>query len=517
MQSPFVRIRDVVRPEALEGMPADYAKSGVALLPGVHEVNQDMVIDEPVMFWGGILQPQAGVDVALNGPVQAPSRQIFDLSVGGIISGTPQVETASVTWWGADPSGQSFSADAINAAIAFCLGGYKPMLTHPAGHYLCDKRIIKTQSFYVPIISGTGGGTDGSPGGTSWDFSQADIGADANGEPDACVVIRGGSGQTSHGGIKDIEIVGNGRCTGLAVSDQCGIYVQNMIVRNVVDGFLFHNETGFTEWNKLIGCQVHRPSRYAINFRRSKGGDSFHGIELLDCWTNLSTTSPGAVHVGANGKWYNGTARLRVFFAGGLTNWQDAFITEGGSYDVDLEGYIKMEGGNGWARGATGPRWVNFAGPVLGNTGFTWGGLRQIRHLMNCGPEGGNAIVAFSEYFSHGPRAVTMNANGEFDCGLRIAGAQDLELLVACSHYEYRISGIARQQGYGGEGNFQPTSVWALNNGRGFGEPIFRVGADHMLYLRNDKYPPGEVKFYVWGTQRSLLVQSAGRFATMNL
>lgn len=517
--SPFVRIRDIVTPEALQGMPADYAKSGVALLPGIHQIEQDLIVEEPVMFWGGILQPQSGIEVALNGPVQAASVQIFDLSAGGVIGGTPQVEEASVTWWGADPSGENFSSDAINQAIAFALGGYKPKLTHPAGRYLMDKRIYKQQSFYCPIIEGTGGGTDGDIGGTCWDFSLADIGADASGEPLPCVVIKGGSGRTSHGGIRGIEIQGNYECTGISVADQCGIFVSNMIIRNVVDGILQHNETGFTEWNKFIGCQIHKPSRYPFNFKRTNGDNSFHGAEILDCWTNLSPSTPAAIHVGEGCKWYNGTTRLRVFFSGGLTNYQDVFHVEQG-YDVDTEGYIKTESGGGWGRGANpAGRMVNLAGPVLALTGFTWGNLRPIKYSVSVGPEGGAAngvTVLWMEDQSYGPRYITVDANGDWPIGLRAQGSLDLDIIVSASNYEYRMSGIAHQQGYGGDGKFIPTGVWALNNSRGFGEPVLRVDSKHQIILRNAKYPPGEVKFYVWYRQRSLSVQTNLRFATMN-
>lgn len=474
------------------------------------------------MFWGGILQPQSGIDVALNGPVQAQSRRIFDLSAGGVISGTPQVETASVTWWGADPSGNEYSADAINAAIAFCAGLYKPMLTHPAGRYMCDKRIYKSQSFYMPIIAGTGGGNDKEPGGTSWDFSECkDIGADPDtGEPQPCVVIKGGSGRTSHGGIKDIEIVGNYASTGISVADQCGIFVNNMIVRNCVDGILQHNETGFTEWNKFVGCQVDKPSRYSFNFRRTNGENSFHGAEIIDCWTNLSASSPCAVHVGDGCKWYNGTSRIRVFFSGGLTNYQDVFDVHPNAYDVDTEGYIKTEAGGGWARGANpAGRFVNMAGPVLALTGFTWGNLRPVKYSVSVGPEGGLAngvTVLWLENQSYGPRFITVDENGDWYIGTNAAGSLDMDIIVSASNYEYRLSGIAHQQGYGGDGKFIPTGVWALNNSRGFGEPVLRVDSKHRIILRNAKYPPGEVKFYCWWRQRSLSVQTNQRFATMN-
>jgi len=499
------RMRDLV--------PQQYASEqrGIALLGGVYDITQDLHIEEPIWFLGGILRPLAGVVVTIDGPMYAPVTQIFDLSEGGWIDGRPNIASVNPVWWGADPNGVNDSSAAINDAIEFCNGSFAPFVEMVAGHYRCLAQILKGQSFHMPIIRGTGGGNNVEPGGVVWDFSESDIN-------DACVKIKGGSGRSAHGGIADITIVGNGKCKGLQFADQCGSYANNIMLENCLDGIEFFNEHGFTEWNKLINCQVDNPGRYSFLCRRGSGTESFHGAEIIDCWTNLSASSPGAIWIGAGCKWYNGTTRARIFYANGLQAPQDAFVLDPAAYPVDTEGYLKCEGGGGFARGASGGL-VNLMGPVLSLNGFDWGTLKQKRYSIALGPESGHAngqIASPLDYHSFGPRYITVNQNGEWSTGIYLDGAYLLKITVSAANYEFRHTAVAEAQGYGGEGLYQDLIRWPINDSRGFGAPTFRVDPGGTLLLKNAKYPPGEVTFSVWYEQLSLNRQIYQRFATMS-
>lgn len=492
------------------------------IVNGRTEVHQDITINEPLWLFGEIVP--VNCDVRINGPIIAGSGKIFDLSQGGIISGNPEVERVLVNWWGADRNGQEDSSPAINAAIAFCSGDYKPRVEHVPGRYNCKSQILKAQSFHCPEIHGIGGGSNhqAEPGGVVWDFGQSALGAD-----DTCVKIRGGSGNHCHGGIRDVQIFSNGAATGLQIADQCGAYAQNITVLNSRVGIEFFNETGFTEWNKLVGCQVHNASLHAYRFRRNEGAtESFHGAEILDCWSNLAASSPAGVFIDDGCRWYNGTCRMRIFFASGLSapQYGIASAPSSGKYPampMDTDGYLKMESGGGWGVGADWNRVYNFCGPVLALTGVRFGGLNPKFFSMTLGPEAGPAngvgSCGMAQPNSFGPRYITVDANGLWATGLRASsGNFSCEIIVTGSNYEYRISGIAKGQGYGGAGHWQTVDEWALNNARGFGPPVFTVDKNGYLYLTNAKYPPGEVKFYIWYQQTSMSQQVYQRFATMN-
>lgn len=501
---------------SLSSIPGMQGSSGV-MVNGVVEVSQNVTINEPLWVFG-VIKPLAGVTVTINGPMVTGSGQIFDLSAGGMIAGTPEIERVLPSWWGADPNGVEDSSPAINQAIAFCNNDYKPRVEFLAGNYKCMSPIIKHQSFHCPIISGVGGGSSSTAdgAGTVFDFSGAVL---AENQP--CVMIKGGSGRHTHGGIRDIQIIGNGTSTGLQFNDQCGAYAQNLTLTNHGIGIEFYNEYGFAEWNKAIGCQVHNPLTYAYRFRRGAGGtNSFHGCEILDCWANIPPSCKAAVRVESGCNWYNGTARIRVFFTtNGLTDFQDVISVDAGAYDVNLDGYIKTEGGQGWGRMASG-RPVNFAGPVLAAGGVTWGSLNPVHYALGIGPEGlgANGVIAmWRQPVSYGPQAITVDpVTGEWDTGMSCAGSYDCEIIVAGRYYEYRISGIAKGNGYGQAGAWFPTATWAMNNQTGWGPPVITINKNHKMIITNLKYPPGEAKFTIWHQQRSLSAQTYLRFATMN-
>lgn len=513
-------------PRLKDLIPAQYqngAQHGLVLTGGYWDIDRDITITEPLWFMGGILRPLAGVTIKLNCPIYAQCDQIFDLSQGGQIVGNPEVQSMNPVWWGADPDHIENSSPAINAAIAFCSGTFKPTLQFIAGNYLCMDRIIKQQNFYMPEIRGIGGGNMGEPSGVQLDFSQSTtIGLDANGEPQPCVYIKGGSGTLVTGSIDRLTILANGNQLPMQIADQGGVLVSNCQFHGGMDSFQFFNEApnGFTEWNKLVNCVFMQPRRNAVRFKaNSQATDSFHGAEILDCWAQITNGAPAAIAVGKHCLWYNGTMRIRVFFANNPADYQDVLYVDPEARDPQIDGYIKTEAGGGKGRLGSG-REIDFPGEVLALTGITWGSVKPVHYSMYMGPEGGasnGAVIKWYKPFSYGPRPITVDANNEWNTGLYLPGSFDCEMILRAPYYEYQISGIARGQHYGGPGIFNKTAAWALTNQAGYGEPSFRVNNQNVLILYAPSYAaiPGRVMFSMFAAQRSLGF-FYGKFHTMN-
>lgn len=481
------------------------------LATGVVEVHDDIVVEDPLWLMG-MLVPDKDVEVRINGPLMCGVHQAFDLSKGGIITGRPEIAEVNPCWWGANPNGVGNSSPAINQAIEFCNGTYKPAIQFVAGNYLCLDHIEKRHTFYMPQIRGIGGGNQGEPGGVTLDFRQA--------EGENCVYIKGGSGTLVNGGLSNLTILANANQVPLRIADQGGCVIANCQFQGGIDSVRFHNESpnGFTEWNKLVNCNFFQPARNAVRFvANDQATDSFHGAEILDCWAQLNNGAPAAVYVGRRCYWYNGTMQIRVFFHGNPPDYQDVLCVDPSARDPQIDGYIKTESGAGRGRLASGKN-VDFPGNVLALTGVTWGTMRPKHYMMTMGPEGGatnGATLSWAKEFSYGPRAVTVDASGEWSTGLYLPGEFDCEILVRASNYEYHISGIARPHHMGGNGIFNKTSSWNLIDSTGWGEPSLLVKSNNTLYLKNAKYPAGAVNFYIWYKQRSLNHAMNGKFCTM--
>lgn len=502
-------------PRLKDLVPQQYAadQRGLVLLGGYWDIDRDIVVDEPLWFMGGILRPLDGVTIKINGPMYAPVTQIFDLSQGGTIVGNPEIEAVNPVWWGADPDHIENSSPAINAAIQFCNGTFKPAVQFVAGNYLCNDRILKGQSFYMPDVRGVGGGNTGEPSGVQLDFTQsASITFDANGEPMPCVLIKGGCGTLVTGGLDRLSIQAKAGQVPLVLNNQGGVLVSNCVFHDGTDSVQEFNQgvNGFTEWCKLVNCTFDNPARNGVRFRSTPDAtDSFHGAEILDCWAQLSSSgAPAAVEVTKNCFWYNGTMRIRVFFSNNPPDYQDVLKVDPACRDPEIDGYIKTEAGYGKGRLASGKN-VDFPGTVITLSGVTWGTMRPKHWMSTIGPEGGasnGATMSWGKEFSYGPRSITVDANGAWNTGLYLPGEFDCEIVVRASNYEYHISGIARPHHMGGYGVFSKASSWKLIDSTGWGEPSFVVGTDNVLYLNNPKYGavPDQVKFYIWHRQRSV-------------
>ena len=492
------------------------------LATGVVEIHEDTVIEDPLWLMG-MLVPDKDVEIQINGPLMCGVHQAFDLSKGGTITGRPEIESVNPCWWGADPDHVENSSPAINAAIQFCNGTYKPALQFTAGNYLCLEHIEKRQSFYMPDIRGIGGGNTGEPSGVQLDFTQStSIVADANGEPAPCVYIKGGSGTLVTGSIDRISIQAKAGQVPLMIADQGGVLVSNCIFHDGHDSVQIFNQApnGFSEWNKLVNCTFDNPARNGVRLRSNPGAtDSFHGFEIIDCWAQISSSvAPAAVEVTPHCFWYNGTLRIRVFFAQNPPDYQDVLKVDPACRDPQIDGYIKTEAGYGKGRLASGKN-VDFPGTVITLSGVEWGTMRPCHWMSTIGPEGGasnGATMKWLREFSYGPRYITVDAAGAWQTGLYLPGEMDVEMVVRADYYEYHISGICRPHHMGGNGVFQKISSWNLIDNKGWGEPSFSVDNKGVLWLNNPKYTaaPGVVKFYIWYRQRSV-THVFGKYALM--
>jgi hypothetical protein len=498
----------------------------VPLFPGVILVNSDITLSVPLWFFGAILRPNNGVTITINGPIHANAGdQIFDLSAGGTIAGTPEVEKVWATWWGADPSYNADSSPSLQAFVNYLSAFGKPKGGLLPGRYKVLAQITKAQGFYAPIIEGCGSGTVIAGDNTTViDASSSLLAVDGAGNSPPIIKIKGGSGRHTPGAIRDVKFVGNGNTEAIQIDDQCGFMVERVKVAGCRDGFELYNETGFSEWNKFIDCQVHKPSRYGFRFRVQTGNtnQSFHGTEIRGLWMNLvdgpgaAAAASSAFRMEANALLYNAVIDGEIFCGLNLDQPQYVFTGASGALPVRLRRCsLGTEQGAGQVVLTDSNVTVYAAGASVATiAGVKFGNFFPCKWVQALGPEAGAAngkIEAWLEPYGAAITGLTTGANTTISIP---GGGARVTLRFHAANYEVRVTGIAYSEGFGGSGRWVELDAWTINNGTGFGKPTMTVNSNGQLVITNNSFPASGVGCEAWVEQTLLSVQTYQSFAT---
>jgi hypothetical protein len=102
---------------AVAALTAASAAGGPVLIPaGTYLIDQDVTCTAPLVFAGGKFSIASGKTLTINGPVQAPIKQIFSGS-GTVVFGSGAVGAAYPQWWGAKGDGVANDTAAFQAAV----------------------------------------------------------------------------------------------------------------------------------------------------------------------------------------------------------------------------------------------------------------------------------------------------------------------------------------------------------------------------------------------------------------
>lgn len=163
----------------------------------------------------------------------------------------------------------------INDAIQ---NGYQQCLL-PAKVLKVTDTILLPESFEKPVITGRGFKS------TIIDFSEMPSGK-------AVFKVKGGSGQFSGGVIEHIGFRGNVNAVAIEAADVCGFHIKHCRFDQCLNGILFHNESGFTEYVIAENCDFSETCERPLEYRQTNGVRSFHGSGMRDCTINKR---PGAI------------------------------------------------------------------------------------------------------------------------------------------------------------------------------------------------------------------------------
>lgn len=111
---------------------ADAVSAPILLSPGaIFRVASDLVLSGDIRGYGGVIRPDSGVTVTINGAFGAGTFRCFDLSLGGtVLFGSGATERIIPQWWGADPTGVTSSRAAFEGAFAATNCVFVPLGTY---------------------------------------------------------------------------------------------------------------------------------------------------------------------------------------------------------------------------------------------------------------------------------------------------------------------------------------------------------------------------------------------------
>jgi len=473
---------------AAAGVPQDGVTDATAafttLLSKIGTTATNLVISGPVAissltipsniqltFWGGLIKPTG--TVTINGAINAGAWQIFDLSAGGSITGTPLNQFCYDEWFGAKSDGTTDCTAAMNACRAFAHGAGDIDIRQLAGTYLITGTVFgigsSAQSATAPSCYGVGKKR------TFWSYPGVATG----------LKFVGGSGLQQGCIYVGISFKGDANSIGIMPAGVCGFkFIRCGFEDNLV-GIQPHNEAAstFTEYVEAQDCDFRVSCLTAIQYKVTSGTNSFNGTGLNNrCTVNIPSGGT-AISIGSGCKPY-----LAALDAQFWTNGSTAtLIANASTLPCSFIGKLTFEQNSGsLTLGATNT--VYFDGPVAG-TGDSVSAGTFIR---------GAAGVIFSD-------STVLNAGSQTGFkGTITTGANTItsaaktrtrlvHLQLAGTNYDFRYLLLVNHNGYGAAG--YASQLWSqnVNNTAGYGGGTFSVSTSGDLIITNAGYPASGV------------------------
>lgn len=125
----------------------------VSFSNGTYRIGTSYTITNPIML-GGILRPSSGITVTISGNLDAPLKQIFDTSAGGVCAMDLTSYILSYPeYWGAVANDGSAGAKTANTvAIQACLDNSRVVMFQADDYYYSNT--IKIRKGYIQVFGG---------------------------------------------------------------------------------------------------------------------------------------------------------------------------------------------------------------------------------------------------------------------------------------------------------------------------------------------------------------------------
>lgn len=454
--------------------------------PGVYAVASNLTLTVPCIFdLGAILKPANGVTITINAPVDAGPWQIFNESLGGVISGLIRPVNASgrmyFEWWGAKGDNATDDTVPIQATLRAAA----------TANFIGVQMLAKQYKITAQInANGTAAQNPKAPSiyGTDNKASQFTTTALIT-----MFQYRGGSGTNCGAVIENVGFVGSGilnAITAIRFSGQCGIKARHCFFDQMQNPVIFNNvDAGsFTEFCVCENCEWSAATELPMQYIVGAGTNSFHGSGMLKGVITTVQAAP-VVFIGAGARPYGAPFDGQVFYSS--AGFNSALFSNGSTALVDFYGNLTLE------NLATGSLTLGISGnvPYCGT--------------INCSQQNVTGGTL------HQMQAVVTNSDGvQTYLGVRKAyqvgiatGANILNSAVFNQHrltfvrflatgYDFRYLLSVDQDGGGGAGTVVTLATLKTVNTAAYGAPAFTVNAAGALVATQAGWPASGVTCY---------------------
>lgn len=431
----------------------------------------------PVTFMGaGLIRPSNSFTI--NSPILGLANQIFDLSFGGQILGSPDIPSCFAEWFGALGDNATICTTALSQALAFATqAGINVQLL--GGTYKLDNTVF---------LNGTGGQSFTSA--SIFGLGKRKTVIDSSLVPDGLPALkcRGGSGQDSDILISDIGFLGTATKMGLMFSGQNGVKSIRCKWDTFAVGVQWHNEDAgsFTEHCTVDDGEFTHCVQPA-DFKRSAGNDSFNlsGIRG-NTIVNVSQDNTSVINIGAGCKLYNSPLECHVW----TNNHPCTLISNNSTSPTTFKsGGVSYENNSLVAALTLGSvNSINYAGPMTGTNGNALAGTF---HRGDVGMIFANSTVLLAGAKASLGGAITTGANTITSTARsrnRIVYVQ-----LSGTSYDVRFGFWINHNGFGSAGYVTTLFTQVVTNVAGYGSPTPSVSTNGDLILTNAGFPASGV------------------------
>lgn len=456
-----------------------------------------------IFIAGGLIKPDAGIVITLNGSYEAGAWQIWDCGAAGSrITGNMQPKGGRLLTehWGA--LGDDASDDSVffqQTALAAAEAGY-------LGIQLLNKTYRLGSGVYG------GGANAGSFDAPSW-YGMGKRRTKLHypnlmpGTP--CLKFIGGSGQLCDATVNDMGFKGNSATIGIMFAGIGGMRAVRCKFEDNVEGIQFHNEAAgsFTEFDTAEHCEFASSCLIPVRYKRTAGNDSFHGSGLSERCT-VNTAGGDVLHIDANCKVYNAPIDAQVWATGPVNIINSGMASPSPTFHGTIS--IETTAPNLVTLGTTTP--VYFAGDILINGATTSTGANiQAGTLIRCKTVALHADSSMSASGFERAYSVAIVPGANLLASGKRGTFRLINIRFEGPNYDYRYILGVDHDGFGNSGYNPILSNYRFLNAAGYGAPVFSVNSSGDLTATQANWPASGVNCYWYEMELSPGAQGSSR------